>query len=271
MTSNNVQTSYPANPGGAYAGQLADSGAIDVQSGIADADIVAGIVCVRDNAGQGVAPPSAAAASATAILASGGTSTGGTQTLTAALNGAVGRTAMVPPRNITFTFSSHSDWDATTATVTGLDADGEALSEDFAIPNGGNATVTGAKLFASVTSVSIPAQSGTGGTFTIGTGTLVGDMTRHVVGASLYDSTKAPGPFSSGNTVPLVRRGRIWLQSESGNPDDPVWVRVSASGAQVLGAVRGSSDGNTCTRLRGAVFRSTTSNGIAVVELNLPR
>ena len=96
-------------------------------------------------------------------------------------------------------------------------------------------------------------------------------MTRHVVGASLYDSTKAPGPFSSGNTVPLARRGRIWLQSESGSPDDPVWVRVSASGDQVLGAVRGSSDGNTCTRLRGAVFRSTTSNGIAVVELNLPR
>ena len=218
MTSNNVQTSYPANPGGAYAGQLADSGAIDVQSGIADADIVAGIICVRDNAGQGVAPPAAAAASATAILASGGTSTGGTQTLTTALNGAVGRSAMVPPRNITFTFSSHADWDATTATVTGLDADGEALSEDFAIPNGGNATVTGAKLFASVTSVSIPAQSGTGGTFTIGTGLLVAhrkcnasrEPGRRQNIARLYEASRTP----DGRQPPL--RVRRHLQAGSG-------------------------------------------------------
>ena len=157
------------------------------------------------------------------------------------------------------------------ATVTGIDADGDPMSEDFAIPNGGGATVTGAKLFAKVTSIAIPAQSGPGGTFTAGFGALVGEITRHVAGASMYDATKAPGAYSAGSTVPLLRKGRIYLQCEGANPDDPVWVRVVASGAQVLGAVRGTPDGNNTARLRGATFRSTTSNGIAVVELNLPR
>ena len=272
MTTNNVQTSYDAAPGVAYAGQLVDTMPHDVASGLAGSDVVAGVVLLRNDGGLGVVQPSIPDPSATAILATGGASAAAPHTYSGtALNGTVGGGEMVVPRNVTLTLSNSTDWDTTNATVNGLNADGDAVSEILAIPNNGNTTLNGSVLFSKVTSIVVDAQSGTGGTFTAGFGSLVGEITRHVTGASLYDSSKAPGVFAAGTTVPVLRKGRVYLQSEAGRPDDPVWVRVSASGSQVLGAVRSSADGNTCARLRGAIFRSTTSNGLAVVEFNLPR
>lgn len=92
----------------------------------------------------------------------------------AALNGVVGAAALGYPRNITFTLSNHADFDAGTATVVGTDVDGNAITEDFTIPDGGNATVTGAKAFLKVTSISFPAGAGTGGSFEIGFGAKLG-------------------------------------------------------------------------------------------------
>jgi hypothetical protein len=92
------------------------------------------------------------------------------QTLTGtALDGVLGYRPLSPSRRLRLVLSASADWDATTATVTGKDAGGNTITETFAIPNGGDAVVTGSKLFARVTEVSIPAQSGTGGTFTLGT------------------------------------------------------------------------------------------------------
>ncbi len=106
---------------------------------------------------------------ADAILASGGASSGSSQVLSgAALNGSVGRGAMLPARVLTVTLSDHVDWHATTGTIRGLDVDGRAITETFAIPSGGDATVALAKRFARVTEIDIPAQGGTGGTFTVG-------------------------------------------------------------------------------------------------------
>lgn len=100
-------------------------------------------------------------------IATGG-STAGTQTLTGtSLNGTIGAENMDPPRRLAFTFNSHADWDSTTITVTGKDEDGVTFSEGFAVPNGGGDTVNGAYRFKSVTSISIPAQTGTNGTFTL--------------------------------------------------------------------------------------------------------
>jgi len=104
-----------------------------------------------------------------AIIATGGASTNGTQNLTGtSLNGVIGTRTMAPARALTFTFSSHADWDATTIVVTGTDGKGTVITESFNVPNGGNATVSGSKLFRTVTAVAIPAQSGSGGTFTMG-------------------------------------------------------------------------------------------------------
>lgn len=93
--------------------------------------------------------------------------------LVASFNGA-GHTAGALPyaRNITFVFDAHTDWDATTVVVTGLDILGHAISEDFACAS--SASLTGVKAFKSVTSVAVPAQTGAGGTATMGFGALLG-------------------------------------------------------------------------------------------------
>lgn len=85
------------------------------------------------------------------------------------LDGAVGYRTMSPSRRLAFVLSSHADFDAGTATVTGKDAGGNTITETFTIPNGGNATVSGTKRFARVTRVQFPAASGTGGSWTLGT------------------------------------------------------------------------------------------------------
>ncbi len=134
--------------------------------------------------GLATAITAAGAADVDAIIATGA-STAGTQTLTGtALDGVIGGRLMTTPRALSFTFSSHTDWDATSITVTGKDGAGHTITEAFAIPNNGNATVNGSKLFARVTQVSIPAQTGTGGTFTMGVRTRVtadGSSTTKVV------------------------------------------------------------------------------------------
>lgn len=145
-----------------------------------------------------------------AIVATGA-STADTQTLTgASLDGATGNAVMAVPRYITLTFSSHADWDATTATLTGLDGNGNAQSESIAIPNGGNATATSTKRYLRVTSLAIPAQSGTGGTFTAGVSapvTAVGSSGTHVV------CTAAAGEFHS-----YAPTANVGLSDETTNP-----------------------------------------------------
>jgi hypothetical protein len=118
---------------------------------------------------SGLATAINALADVDAILATGGASAIAEQTISgASLNGVTGYRDMTVPRKITLVLSSHADWDATTATLTGLDVDGNSQSESLTIPNGGNSTVTSTKRYKRVVSLTIPAQSGTGGTFTVG-------------------------------------------------------------------------------------------------------
>jgi hypothetical protein len=124
----------------------------------------------------------AALADVDAIL-SGGASSASSQTLSgASLNGATGYRTMATARHITLVLSSHVDWDATTATLTGKDIDGNTITESLTIPNGGAVTVTSVKRYRSVTSLVIPVQSGAGGTFTVGVSAPVTatDDTTHV-------------------------------------------------------------------------------------------
>jgi len=108
-----------------------------------------------------------------AIIATIG-STAGVQTLDDTdLDGVIGGDTMSPPRNLVFTHDGNAYWDATTGIVTGLDASGRTITESFAIPNGlgaGAQTVTLTRLFASVISLDIPAQTGVGGSATLGYG-----------------------------------------------------------------------------------------------------
>jgi hypothetical protein len=80
----------------------------------------------------------------------------------------VGNRVMPYARRVSFIFSNHADWDATNIVLEGIDIRGRKITENIAIPNGGNATVSSTKFYAQVTKISIPAQSGTGGTCTVG-------------------------------------------------------------------------------------------------------
>lgn len=116
----------------------------------------------------GLAAAVNALADVDAIVATGASS-GSIQTLTGAtLDGAIGDDVMVEPRFVTLVLSAHANWDATSATLAGIDGNGNAVTESLAIPDGGDATVTSTRRYLRVTSITIPAQSGTSGTFTVG-------------------------------------------------------------------------------------------------------
>jgi hypothetical protein len=106
--------------------------------------------------------------SSTPTLAAGGT------VLAAAFTGVVGATALGFPRNITVTASNVSTYTPTgSMTVNGLDVNGNTISEVIAITAA--TTVAGAKMFKSVTSVTLAAQTdGAGETVTVGFGALIG-------------------------------------------------------------------------------------------------
>lgn len=107
-------------------------------------------------------------ADADAILATGASSASA-QVLTS-FDGVIGAGAISPPRNLTLAFDSSVDWDPTTVTVTGKDSAGRTITEDFSAAT--DASLTGAKIFASVTQIDVPIQTGAGGTFTVGVGSI---------------------------------------------------------------------------------------------------
>lgn len=273
--SNNVQSSYGASPAAAIAGQFADNGACDVRSVIAEAAITAALAVIRGatTKAEGKHPAAPDTADVDAIIATGG-STATIQTLSgSSLDGVVGTAEMFPPRNLTFTLSNHADWDLTVITVTGTDADGNVIQEDFRVPNAGNATLTGLRTFRTVTQVYIPAQSGTGGTFTMGFGSVLGPIGgQGVHGIALYDASGKPEAYPVDYAVPVLRRGRIYVNAEAAvDVGQPVYVRFVATGGEQLGGLRAAPDANDCALLNGARWASkTTGAGLAVVELNLP-
>ena len=268
-----IQTSYPTTRALGYAGGLADSGPHDTKSVIAAVAIAAGLVVVKGaTPAKGYLPATPDTADVDAIVATGGASAASAQTLSgAALDGVVGVTAMFPPRPITLVLSSHADWNLTVAKIVGTDFRGDVIAEDVVIPDAGNVTVTTALAFRTVTSIYIPAQGGTGGTFTAGFGAPLGPINGAVVhGVALYDATREPEAYPVGYVVPCARKGRIFVTSETSYSDgDPVFVRFIATGDEVAGQVRNVADSNDCARLEGARFWRTGSAGVAAINLDL--
>lgn len=269
-----VQTSYSSAPAIGYPGQIADSGDHDIKSVIVETATSAGLVVLTGASTRAEGRPPAAPDAADADgfitnIASAATA----QTLSgASLNGAIGAAAMLPPRNVVLVLSNHADWDLTTAVVTGEDEEGRVVQEALVIPNGGNATVTGVQHFRKITSLYIPAQSGTGGTATMGTGSSLGPIGHiDVHGVAVYDASREPEAYAADDVMPCLRRGRIYVTSESSYSDqDPVYVRFVATGDEVRGQVRNAHDSTDCALLKNARYRNTGSAGVAMIELNLP-
>ena len=271
-----VQTTYSLAPAAGLPGMPGRVGMKSlIRTFIACAALVPGRFCFKGPASgnaAGEVGPIEPAADADAILATGGASTAGTQSLTGgSLNGVIGVTEIFPPRNITLTFNSHADWDATNATITGTDENGVETTDTLAIPNGGNATVTGTVKFRFVTAIGIPAQTGTNGTFTAGVGESLGAVDHLVAGIAVLDVTRTSLNYADGDLVPIAREGEFYVTSETAVKEgDPVWVRVVAGVGESLGAVRATPDSNDCVRIKDARFTSTNSAGLSKLELNLP-
>lgn len=239
---------------------------------------IPGRLLIRSN--QTVSPipvaeiPVASAADPDAIIATG-VSTAGVQTLDAADFDGTGQGAggayLNVPAFITFTFSSSADWDATNITVTGIGADGEVASDTIAVPDAGNATVTGDVAFWAITGVSIPAQSGTGGTYTMGVAATGRELTgAQILGVAKRDALVIDDDELAANRAATARRrGRIFVETdETVLVGAPAFVRVVAGGATELpGMFRDDAASGAAVAITGARFTRVISATLA--ELNL--
>ncbi len=154
----------------------------------------------------------------TAIIASGGASSASPQTLSgAALNGAIGADTIDPPQPVEITLSASSDWLATTATVLGFDAYGASVTDHLDIPVGGDAVALGGVPLASVVSVTIPAQGGTGGTFTVGLAETLSPRAMTLRKMTLQVSVETQNQDPSANAFTLLEgmRGRAYHPSST--------------------------------------------------------
>lgn len=203
---------------------------------------------------------------------------------TANLNGVVGASEMQPPRKVTFICDASTDWDPTNVTLTGYNHLGQLVSETLAIAT--STTATSTNYFRKVTAVSIPAQTGAGGTATMGIAALSALTINDFLGvamrqpakttlatAGLYGypgitSTSTTADYVDGEPLPVLTRGGIWVFTEEAVVDrDKVFVRIAAgSGGSVLGAFRNDADTATCVEVVGARFMRDASAGLAWVK-----
>ena len=290
-----VQLSYTQRNEELLLGQVMDNSQRDTETKIARGIIKAGYGVFKAGsvAGAGTQmldpgevyqiPNPGAAADVDAIVTAFTTSTG-VQTLSGtALNGAVGGAEMQPPRLFTATLNAHADWDATNLTLIGVDYNGQLFTELLAIPDGGNATLTSTTLIRSITSISVPEQSGAGGTATFGITALstltIADyrgvalrqpVKTTVATSSIYGypgltSTLVTGDYVDAESVPVLYRGPVAVFTEEAVSDgDYVYVRISAgAGGSVLGAYRNDADTASCVLVPNARFVRDAASGIA--------
>ena len=84
-------------------------------------------------------------------------------------------------------------------------------------------------------------------------------------------------PYFQGDAVPVITRGRVWVQVEAGTSvtsDSPVYWRYKATVANPqVGGFRADSDGGTCLLLSSSIIRWITSasvGNLAVLDINQP-
>lgn len=285
-----MQTSYSNAPARAREGLVADSRTFKhIVGRIAQGTLKAGVGCFRQptvgapgsnmaDPGQVYQNPSpVVAVDADAIFTSFASSASISTKLAASATGVVGSGTMTPARKLTLTLSNHTDWDATTAVIRYYDQGGVLQSENLSIPNGGNTTLTTTGHASSFVDLTIPAQTGAGGTAEIGiavldSGITIADyigvvvFTPMVVAASTATATAAE--FADRSVVDVMQKGAIWVDPE-GTPavGDDVFVRIgSGAGGTQLGAFRNDADTATAVQIVGAKFGRSEA-GLTVVEL----
>lgn len=269
-----VQSTYSTSPSEGYAGQFADDRFHDVVSAVASAALSAGLaiaVATDERQVRPIATTDAVASAVNSIVTTHASVAGALTVSGSGLNGTIGAGEMWPPRQVQIVLSSHADWDATNVVVNYIDDDNQAVAETLAIPNGGNATLTTAGFARRVVSLVFDAQSGTGGSFTVGHGSLLGPCQRLLAGLSKYEDTKIPGQYLQYESVPTIRQGRVFVLAEGAvKKGDRAWVRFVSDGGSntTLGTVAAAQDAGKNAQWKGARFHKTTSAaGLTILEL----
>jgi hypothetical protein len=280
-----MQTSYSLRPGNLQLGDMADSNSTFevIKSKILTTPANAGYgVFVEPNYGASGSsygadpgqvwqvPTPAAAADVDAIIATIASSAS-IQTLDSSVevDGATGLTEMSPARKLTLVLSSHADWDATNASITFYNERDELVTETLAIPNGGNATVTTSDTAKQFVSLVIPAQSGTGGTATVGVAAIDASITlSDFAGVLRRECCRVPYStaydFGPDSAVSVVLKGAIGCKIE-GTPVEGGDVYVG-TGAANLGVFR--ADNTNAIAVTGARFgKVDLTNLVAEIEL----
>jgi hypothetical protein len=208
-------------------------------------------------------PSPVAALDADAITVAG-TSATGTSTLA---DGVVGTAEMQPARKLTITFDASTDWDATTGTISFYNEDDVLVTENVAIATSTSVTTTDtAKQFVSFTK---PAQTGTGGAYTIGIAALDASITESdFEGVALFRPTQVAysetADFGPEEMIACVRRNGAVIVATEGTPaeGDPVYV---GTGVSNLGKFR--NDNTSAVLVTGARFgRCLNASNLAEVE-----
>lgn len=274
------QTSYSTDTAAGFAGMLADYAQPHNRgSGAAEAVLGVALFLQKGANPRGVLPLSDVTADVDSILATGGASAATAQTISgASLDGVIGQGRIVPAQQVSLVLNSSANWSASTMTVYGEDADGNSIAEDILIPASGNATIKTTLAFGRVVKLYIPAQGGTGGTFTVGTTPDAAEYSRSdLLGVAEYQSAHMPyttatyagGEYAANETVPYFDRGHVFMKTEAAcTKGDKVFVRIVTSGADLPGQVSNARSASFAL-VRGSFFRSTqaTAGAIAVVQL----
>jgi hypothetical protein len=92
-----------------------------------------------------------------------------------------------------------------------------------------------------------------------------------LIGVTVYLAMRSPGVYERYAQVPVMRKGRIWVQVEEAVVEgDAVFVRFAAGTGTQLGAFRKTADTATAVALPGARFlTSASASGFAQVDLTL--
>jgi len=294
-----LQSSYSQSPDQAVIGQLTDAfsprrcsakvarGMVKAGYGVFKANgSLGGAGTSMLDPGEVLQTPSPALTVDVDAIASAVASSGSIQTLTT-FNGVVGATEMQPARAVTFICDASTDWNATNVTLTGVNHLGQTVSETLAIDT--STTATSVNKYRSVTRVVIPAQTGAGGTATIGitaeTALAIADFRGVAVRQEIKTTNSTAGLYGypgltaaqlavtadyvDGEPVPCLSMGGIWVFTEEATVDgDPVYVRIAAgAGGSALGAFRNDADTATCVLVVGATFTRDCAAGLGRLRL----
>lgn len=281
MASTHKWTSTDTAPDALKEGQLVTS-YLAPESKIAEGAVRAGLLVERGTSWNQVAPMSALpAADADAIAVDVASSTSAQVISGSDLDGVIGAGVILPARDITFTFNSHSDWDATTMPVHFLDPEGKRKKEDVAIPDGGNATVYLGHACSQFLYAEMPAQTADNGVLDIGVasdGAL--SLSLKDYGVAIYDRVREPSDtttvtFDDEETLSVLKSGEIAVIVEAAVvAGDRVGVRVVESGADVRGQFSKMPSEDPASLefapLEGAIYKTAASaDGVAIVQLGM--